>query len=168
MAQFYESQRFSNPILLVVIYLFLIGSMGSIIVLYFTDYWSELHSEDRTGIFITALTLLPISLLFLFSKLETKIDEIGVHVRFRPLMFKFRTYAWQDIEKAYCKKYSPLLDFGGWGYRIGIMGQGHAYMISGNEGLQLELKNGKKRLIGTHKSNEIESILKDYLQPFNN
>ena len=105
------------------------------------------------------LTLGPILLLFAIMKLETKIDKIGVHVRFKPLM-KTRTFPWSAIEFAYCKTYSPLMDFGGWGYRIGIMGQGHAYIVSGNVGLQLQLKNGKKRLIGTQQAKEIEDVLK--------
>jgi len=37
---------------------------------------------------------------------------------------------------------------------------GVAYNISGNMGLQLELKNGKKILLGTRKPTELEDVLK--------
>ncbi len=37
--------------------------------------------------------------------------------------------------------------------------KGTAYNVSGKIGLQLELKNGKKILIGTRKPEEIENLL---------
>lgn len=51
------------------------------------------------------------------------------------------------------------MDYGGWGLRLGFFGKGRAYNISGNIGMQIVFKDGKKLLIGTQKSAEIKSFL---------
>ena len=43
--------------------------------------------------------------------------------------------------------YSPLREYGGWGIRYGWNGK--AYNVSGNQGIQLELSEGRRVLIGT-------------------
>jgi len=42
---------------------------------------------------------------------------------------------------------------------LGLFGKGRALNMSGNMGLQLELKDGKKLLIGTQKFEELEQLL---------
>lgn len=100
-------------------------------------------------------TSLLITVLALSIKLETKIKQDGVYVRFFPLPFK--RYPWDKILKSYIRKYSPLSEYGGWGYRYGSGGK--AFNISGNRGLQLEFTDKKKLLIGTQKPEEMEKIL---------
>jgi hypothetical protein len=58
------------------------------------------------------------------------------------------------------RKYSPIKEYGGWGFRYGFK-NGKAYNISGNMGLQLILKNGDRILIGTQKPEELETYLKN-------
>jgi len=108
---------------------------------------------------IVACILLLFSVVFLLSKLRTVITGEGIYVRFHPVDFKTRFYAWEDIDEAYIRKYSPLREFGGWGAR-GSWKRGIAYNVSGNIGLQLVLENGRKILIGTGRAEELESVLK--------
>ena len=49
------------------------------------------------------------------------------------------------------------MDYGGWGIKYGL--KGLAYNISGNFGIQLELKSGSKILIGTQKPDEVKKLL---------
>ena len=63
------------------------------------------------------------------------------------------------IAKAYVRTYSPLGEYGGWGLRYSLSGNGMAYNVSGNKGLQLELSNGKKVLFSTNKLEELELFL---------
>jgi len=98
-------------------------------------------------------------LLFLTFKLETKIDEKGISVRLFPLHLKWKQFNYEEISKCYVREYSPLKEYGGWGLRYGIFGNGKAYNIKGNKGLQLEFKNGKKLLIGTQKQQEVKKYL---------
>jgi len=108
-----------------------------------------------------ALFVFSILFTFLFWKfsLETRITESGVYVRFFPFHLKFQYYNWQTIRKAYLRKYDPISEYGGWGYRMGIFGKGRALNIAGDQGLQLEFTNGKKLLIGTEKSHEMQDVL---------
>lgn len=84
----------------------------------------------------------------------------GIYVRFFPFLLTFRKYPWEDLEKATVRTYSPLAEYGGWGYRISFSGKGRAFNISGNKGLQLKFKNGKKLLIGTNKPDELAEVLR--------
>lgn len=110
--------------------------------------------------------MFPLLIIFFFLtiKLATTIDETGVHYRFAPVHRKMRDISWSEIEKAYTRTYSPIKEYGGWGIRSGIAKIGKAYNISGNKGLQLELKDGKKILIGTNRPGEIDQVLKTLVQ----
>lgn len=162
MKEFEEAQSISNPIFRLILVLILVGSLGTLFVLYFTNFWSEFSSDDRIGFQVMAYTFLPISLLFLFSKLETRIDEKGIHARFLPILWRWRSYPWKDLKNVTVRDCQPLLEYGGWGYRIGIMGQGHAMILSGKKGIQIELQNGKKMLIGTKRDEEAQKIIEHY------
>ncbi len=100
-----------------------------------------------------------IVVLFLVITLITRIDDTGIYYRFIPVHFKMKKIGWDEVEKAYIRTYSPLREYGGWGIRKGMGSTGSALNISGNTGLQLELKNGKKILIGTSRPQEITQLL---------
>jgi len=108
-------------------------------------------------------TAVPAVIFFLFfiTKLETKIDHLGIRVRLFPFHLQFKYFPWKNIDKAFIRQYSPLMDYGGWGLRLGMFGRGKAYTISGDLGLQLVFKDGKKLLIGTQKSVEIKRFLEE-------
>lgn len=108
------------------------------------------------------LFMLMLSLLFFIMKLETRISDKGIDVRFFPIQQKFRHYSWDDLDQVYLREYSPLAEFGGWGMRYSFTGNGRALNVSGRTGLQLVFKDGKKLLIGTQNSFEIEQLLELY------
>ena len=60
------------------------------------------------------------------------------------------------------RKYSPLREFGGWGYRVGPGGK--AFNMQGNMGLQLEMMGGEKLLIGTRKPEELAAWVENWRQ----
>lgn len=99
---------------------------------------------------ITVLFLMVVLWVYLRIKLEVSIDNSGIHYRFFPLELKMKTISFAEIRKYEIRKYSPLVDYGGWGRKRSLR-WGRAYNISGNTGLQLYLNNGKKILIGTQK-----------------
>lgn len=73
--------------------------------------------------------------------------------------------------KAYVRTYDALSEYGGWGLKGGALwnnSKGKAINVSGNIGIQLELKNGKKLLIGTQKKKEAENVLLNYQTKINN
>ncbi len=114
-------------------------------------------SDDKSifpFIFIPVLVL-----LLLFSmNIDTKITEQGIDVKSFPLMIRGRHFAWSDIAKAYTREYAPIKEYGGWGIKGSY--NNRAFNVSGKQGLQLELKDGRRVLIGTKKPSEIDTILK--------
>ncbi len=92
-----------------------------------------------------------ITFFVLSFHLDTQIKSEGIYVRLFPLQITYRFFPWDSLLKCYVRKYNPVREYGGWGFRLGLFGKGTAYNISGNEGLQLEFTNGKKLLIGTQK-----------------
>ena len=64
----------------------------------------------------------------------------------------------QEIERFEIRTYRAGSEFGGYGFRSRRT-SGQSFTISGNIGLQLYLKNGKKLLIGTHKKQGIENAM---------
>lgn len=96
-----------------------------------------------------------LALIFIFSKMKTKYDMMGIDISFYPFMLKPRHIPWSDVSQAYIRKYSPLGEFGGWGLRYGGKKKGRAYNTRGNMGIQLIMQDGKKILIGTQKEDEL-------------
>jgi hypothetical protein len=163
MITFNESQKFRQwwiyAILLTVIGIFGYGIFKQFIL---NEPWGS--KPTSTAILLSVL-IFQVLLLVLFQlfRLDTEINDQGVSYRFFPLQSKYKTIPWIAVQKAYIRKYSPIGEYGGWGLRYGGKERGRAYNISGNIGLQLELKDGSKILIGTQKSEELEALLKKML-----
>ncbi len=136
------------------------GVMGFFIVtqvLFGKPFGSSL--VDNALLLIGFLFMLILSLLFFIMKLETRISDTGIAVRFFPIQLKFRNYNWEDIEEVYLREYAPLAEYGGWGIRYSLVGKGRAFNVSGRTGLQLVFKDGRKLLIGTSKPDDIMQVL---------
>ncbi len=118
--------------------------------------------NDTAGQIITiSILTITVLLLFLF-RLETIIDERGILYKFSPIHLKYKVVGWNDLEKCYVRKYNPLSEYGGWGYRIGF--SGGAYNVKGNQGIQLKFKSGKKLLIGTQKPKDAQLVINKYFK----
>lgn len=113
----------------------------------------------NTELLIVEGIILFVSFLISQFRLDTVIQKDGIYVQFFPLHLKKRFYPWDSLSRCYIRKYAPLAEYGGWGYRFGLGGKGIALNVSGNIGLQLELTNGKKLLIGTQKGEEMSKAL---------
>lgn len=85
--------------------------------------------------------------LFLAAQLRTEVRDDGIHVRFRPFHLRERSWSFDEIAGMEPRRYSPMKEFGGWGIRLGPAGW--AYNTSGDLGIQLVLRSGKRILIGT-------------------
>ena len=104
------------------------------------------------------IVIILVTILFFSIKLETVIKEDGIYVRFFPLQIAYRKYTWERINKSFLRKYNPIGEFGGWGFRYGNR-NGKALNISGNRGLQLIFTDNSRLLIGTNKAEELETAL---------
>ncbi len=97
-------------------------------------------------------------IFFLSLKLTTTVTEMAIYVQFKPLMIKQQTIPFSEITSIQVETYHPIKEFWGYGIRLSIDGA-KAYNIKGNHGIRIELKNGKKMLIGTQKTDEIKEVL---------
>ena len=129
-----------------------------------------IQSEGQDQNAIIAAIIVVVSLLLVFGilvrlKLSSRIDERGIHYRFSPFHRSFKLISWNAIQEVHIRNYKPISEYGGWGMRstnLWNRKKGIAYIISGNQGIQLVLKSGKKILIGTRKSEEVKRALVTY------
>ncbi len=104
----------------------------------------------NTGLLLVwALAAVGLPGLFLATRLRTEVREDGVHVRFTPFHLRDRFFPLDTLARVEAVTYNPLLEFGGWGLRLGP--GGWAYNVSGRRGVRLTFTNGKKLLIGSAK-----------------
>ena len=128
----------------------LLISCGIPLYIIFNDTTKSLYSYD--GLF-TIIILVSVILVMWFTKLETVITEKSIQVKYFPFVNK--TFDIQDIS------FMKVIDYGfvgGWGIRLWTQ-YGTVYNISGSKGLHIQLKNGKRYVIGTQKPEELQKII---------
>ena len=93
--------------------------------------------------------------LFYTMKLVTEVDEISIRITFTP--FTEFIIPFNTIKNYEIRKYRPIWEYGGWGIRFNR--DGKAYTVKGTIGLQIELINGEKILIGTENPDKLLMVL---------
>ena len=161
--QFKERQRFKQWWL----WLLIIGLSGATIfsLVYQIIYEQSVGHNPMSdkGLVITSALILMLNGLFLAFKLETRMDQDGIHVRFFPFHIKFRTYCWSDVAECKTRQYSPIGEYGGWGLRG--WGANRALNVSGNQGVQITFKNGNMLLIGTQAPDLANEAIQELFKP---
>ncbi|MFD2552796.1 hypothetical protein [Sphingobacterium tabacisoli] len=123
------------------------------------DVYQDYKNTGEWMLNVGVWIIVPVLLYFIFSRLCTTIDNKGVEISFIPFAWRKR-WNWDSIGNIEVRKYD-LIEFGGWGYRVGRSGV--AYTCKGRYGIQMELKNGKKVLIGTQKQDEVDEFIKEII-----
>lgn len=162
---FKESQRFKQILLWVLlISIFVFVSIPAIYGLIKQLFWGEPFgnrpmSNEGLIVVTTVSVLIPFFIIILFGimKLETVIKSDGIYVRFFPFHTKYKYFSLAELNKCYVRKYSAVGEYGGWGMKG--WGNNKSLSVSGDQGIQLEIKEGKKLLIGTHDSDEVSKVL---------
>ena len=119
-------------------------------------------NEGIGEFYISGLLLSVVAWLLMQIKMVTQVREDGIYVRMSVLQSSFVVYRWAEINKLYIREYNALQEFWGWGIRYNASGK--AYTLSGSTGLQLELNNGRKVLIGTRCPQQLEAVLQQVQQ----
>lgn len=91
-------------------------------------------------------------LLFYSLRLVTEVWHDRVRVALKP--FHSRVIKLEEIESVEAREYRPVVEYGGWGYRISPK-NGVAYNVYGKTGVQLVLTDDRKVLIGSQRSEEL-------------
>ena len=132
---------------------------------------TKIPSEQGSSDILPILTLIiagicvpiAVALLFLLLKLETEVRSDGLYIRFFPAHIHFKRFGAEDLSEYYARRYKPLREYGGWGIRCSLR-KGKAYNVSGNKGVQLVFKSGKRLLIGSQRAEELEEAIRSIME----
>jgi len=125
------------------------------------EQFSE-QKYDVTGVISIVFSIVIIiffNILILYMKLETEMNEHSIRYQFKPFHRKPRIIELRDVSEIYLRQFKPYKEYGGYGIQRKIK-YGQSYTVEGRNGLQIIMKNGKKILVGTQKSKELEALLK--------
>lgn len=162
MKVFLEEQKFTQPLVIIGLSVAFIVTGSSIII----NWESFLTGSigEKFGTIIGLLIVLLIGLLFTILKLKTRVDEKGIQYQFSPFQSTYKIIKWENLSKCSIRKYNALLEYGGWGIKFSFSKKrGKAFTTKGSIGLQLELIDGSKLLIGTQKEEELQRVINTYL-----
>lgn len=145
---FREIQRFRSKVL----WVFLTAVAGFTLYGVFRQVFLDIpfgnNPASDTGLVTMFLIFgLGFPLFFYCLKLTTEVRKDGIYYKFSPLNIRYHKIEIQDVKHYKIRKYRPLMEAGGYGIRYGIGGK--VYNVSGVMGIQFEMNNGKKILIGT-------------------
>ena len=165
-ASFREVQGFRQWWLWVLLLVTALGTVGlfgygiSVQVIQGTPWGDNPMSDGGLIVTAVATTLLTVGMaaLLLSARLITEVHSDGLHIRFFPLRWKVIPY--ETIASYQARTYHPIREYGGWGIRWGR--EGKAYIVGGNEGLQLLLNDGRKVLVGSQRAQELEAAVRTW------
>jgi hypothetical protein len=98
------------------------------------------------GLLFLSVLLVLVYLRLITVRLVTDLRPAEIAVGLRGLWRKRRIPLCQ-VRAARAVEYDPIRDFGGYGFRSGP--RGRAYIARGNRGVELELQDGRKILVGS-------------------
>lgn len=128
-----------------------------IIAIVFNLFLTRGEPNPTTYNLLASLSVCVLLAIFLNVKMVTQIRVDGIYVKFFPFQNRFEKYSWDKISEIYFRNFDALIEYGGWGIRIGVNGK--SYIVIGNVGIQLILDDGSKVLIGTQKPDELKQSL---------
>lgn len=124
--------------------------------------WGDNPMSD-TGLLITGIAVIAglgtlITVLFT-GNLITEVRDDGFYYSFSPFINRLKHIPIDQIGMAEVKKYSPLLSYGGWGIRRSPLRRTTVYNISGNKGVFITLKTGRRYMFGTARMEEMQRAI---------
>jgi hypothetical protein len=163
---FSEEQRFTQKWLwLLIIGATLISIVPTIYGIYSQEIlkkpWGNNPAETGTLYLILFFELIimgGVILLIYNMRLKVEIKTDGLWFSFPPLARKWKCIKKEEIESFKVRTYRPVGEYGGWGIKGSRRNK--AYNISGNVGLQLILKDGRKVLFGTQERQAMEYAMR--------
>ncbi len=171
---FSEEQRLSDSPkkwIFILAYVLVFGALGYGMIqqLLLGKPWGNFPMSNSRLMFAFSLVVLIMSaIVFLLHriKLIVYIDKEGIHYRFPLFIRKERLIKKEQITGYQVRRYRPLIEYGGWGYRTRTFykDNGIAYNIMGHIGLQLYLADGTKLLFGTQRPEAMKRAMKKLME----
>jgi len=136
--------------------LFMISAIFFLLSAISSFFFNKFSFQIIAAFFIISLICI-IGTLVSYMRLVTQVRTDGIYVSYFPIQPSFRKFAWADILDVYPRRFDPLSEYGGWGIRYGPFGS--AYILSGNEGIQIVFHDKKRLLISTTHSDELMAAI---------
>jgi len=159
-----ENTWYFNMILIITIAMVGLFGYGCIQQLLLGQPFGSKPMSD-TGLTIISLfvttVLLTIVVVFKKARLTVQIDGGNIMYRFPPFVRQKQTIVLRTLKQISVKQYSPVFEYGGWGYRLGINKK--ALNVAGKWGIELIFKDGYKLLLGTQKPEQARAALQTHL-----
>lgn len=124
--------------------------------------WGD-NPMSKTGLLITGICLIAgvgalVAIIFSGS-LITEVRSDGFYYRFSPFVNRLKRIPIEQIASTEAKKFNPILNYGGWGIRRSLFRRTTVYNISGNKGVLITLKTGRRFMFGTQRLDEMRKAL---------
>ncbi len=116
-----------------------------------------------TGI-AAGLVLFSVIIVAGFLRMTTLVTPTDVRVWFGFIPTYRRSIAIGTIARVEIIRYRPILDYGGWGIRVGRNGD-RALNARGDRGVRLHLVDGSKIVIGSQRPEELALAVEGALRP---
>lgn len=112
------------------------------------------------GVFLLVVVLMTL-------RMTTFVKEQSLAVYFGWIPVVTKTIPLSEIKDAQICSYHPFTQFGGWGWRYSSDGT-HALTAKGTQGICFHLRNGRKVVVGSSKSQELEGVIRAHrTKPWN-
>jgi hypothetical protein len=156
--RFEEVQRFRQPWLWTLLMIVAItaawrawqalGGTPLVVAGRFVDPWG----------WIGALAIVvAVGALLFAARLETRVEDDALVVRFFPFHLRPRRFEWRRIASAEAVRYRPIRDYGGWGVRWGPAGR--ALNVRGDRGVRIVFTDGARLLVGSQRADELAEAI---------
>jgi hypothetical protein len=157
-----------NPWILV---LMAVSTLAAIIPLGSGVYWQlvkgepwgdkPLSDEGLVSLFVFIVLVCLLSIFMILTiKLEVKIDDLGIHYRFRPIKWRWQLIAKEEIETFTLEDKFKFFEAPGFGYHRNRLKRTWSFRITGSRHIRVVLRNGRKFLFGTQNGEEFHRALK--------
>ncbi len=152
---FEETQRWS----LILRAFLVIPSVAAAVICAVLVLRGPIDMAGRAAITVCGVIMpLALAILLWVLRMETQVRSDGVYVRYFPFHWRFQRLPALDLDQCFARTYRPILEYGGWGIRWGFGGR--AYNVSGNQGVQLVFRNGRRLLLGSARPRELEAAIR--------
>jgi hypothetical protein len=141
---FHEEQRFWSAWVWA---LLLTIDLPFILLLAFTREMALLF-----GVIVVSL----VAALFALARLVVDVTAEEITISFH-LLWPTRRIRVADVRRAHATTYNSLLEYGGYGVRLGP--RGWAFNTGGDEGVLVETNDGRRVMIGSRRAKELEAAI---------
>jgi hypothetical protein len=150
-----EEQQLESPLMWIVV-LLIAGLQWVLTIQHFWyGYYPQIGNVEMAMLWLLLGVLLP---LVLFSiRLRVTVRRDGVYVQLWPLQQVPHRVPLHVIERYDVRRYRPVDEFGDYAFRD--LAFQRVYNLQGNEGVALELTDGRRLLVGARRPDDLLDAL---------